>query len=122
MKKQPGFNTIAQQNMHICFQRERAKQTPESTFPTNITHYILLSVGGSKVQCSALSSIKCKGPVWKIKHSYEVNLLLFCYTAHSRRCLIAFIHTSIIYTRYICMNKAMNVQVCTLSSMAPTII
>ena len=35
------------------------------------------------------------GAVWKIKHSYEVNLLLFCSTVHSEgdNCIL---HTNII--------------------------
>ena len=43
----------------------------------------------------ALFSIKCKGAVWKKKHSYEVNLLLLLLHSAFQKVTIAFLHTSI---------------------------
>ena len=43
----------------------------------------------------ALFSIKCKGAVWKKKHSYEVNLFIVFLHSAFQKVIIAFLHTSI---------------------------
>ena len=86
-------------------------------YPLIIVCYVMINstlceqIKGTKC---ALFSIKCKGAVWKVKHSCEVNLLWFLSDSAFQKVTIAFMHIYQHHTR----QRRMNVAVHTLSLMA----